>query len=174
VDKGVGLLTDKSLSAAQRRTQVEALLGQVMDTRKLAMFCLGKAASSATPADLDAFADVFAKFTVARYSSQLGGYGGQTLKVTAVTDRSPADHVVTAILVDPVGPPDPDPVKVLFRVLGQDGHFGIVDASIEGVWFGLEQHDDIQGFLSSHGNDVKTLTARMIQMTADMKRPAMQ
>jgi len=168
VDRGVQILTDRSLSPAAKKAKVEELLDTIMYTRRLALFCLGATAKTAAPADLDAFADAFAKFTKARYSSQLGAYGGQSLKVTGSTERSPTDHVVTTVLVDPSGVIDPDPVKVLFRVLNDGDQYGIVDASIVGVWFGMAQRDDIQGFLSTNGNDVKKLTERMNQMTADL------
>jgi ABC-type transporter MlaC component len=169
VDRGVQILKDTSLTEAQRRAQVEDLLGSIMNTHRLALFCLGNVAKTAAPEDVEAFATAFEAFTKAKYSSQLGGYGGQCLKVTGSTERSPTDHLVTAVLVPASGVPDPDPVTVLFRVLNEGDKYGVVDASIEGVWFGMAQRDDIQGFLSSHNNDVKKLTARMTEMTANLK-----
>lgn len=172
IDRGVQLLTDRSLSMAEKKAKVEELLAAIMNTRKLALFCLGDAAKTADPKDVETFADVFAKFTAAKYSSQLGDYGGQSLKVTGSTDRSPIDHVVTAVLIDPTVPGDPDPIKVLFRVIDDEGKPGVVDASIAGVWFGMAQRDDIQGFLSTHNNDVKKLIHRMEEMTASLKAGA--
>jgi phospholipid transport system substrate-binding protein len=169
VDRGVQILKDTSLTDAQRRAQVEDLLGSLMNTHRLALFCLGNVAKTAAPEDVEAFAAAFEAFTKAKYSSQLGGYGGQSLKVTGSTERSPTDHVVTAVLVPASGVPDPDPVTVTFRVLNDGDKYGVVDASIEGVWFGMAQRDDIQGFLSSNNNDLKKLTARMTQMTANLK-----
>jgi len=169
VDRGVQILKDTSLTDAQRRAQVEDLLGSIMNTHRLALFCLGNVAKTAAPEDVEAFAAAFDAFTKAKYSSQLGGYGGQSLKVTGSTERSPTDHLVTAVLVPASGVPDPDPVTVLFRVLNEGDKHGVVDASIAGVWFGMAQRDDIQGFLSSHNNDVKKLTARMTEMTANLK-----
>jgi phospholipid transport system substrate-binding protein len=169
VDRGVQILKDTSLTDAQRRAQVEDLLGSLMNTHRLALFCLGNVAKTAAPEDVEAFAAAFEAFTKAKYSSQLGGYGGQSLKVTGSSDRSPTDHVVTAVLVPASGVPDPDPVTVMFRVLNDGDKYGVVDASIEGVWFGMAQRDDIQGFLSSNNNDLKKLTARMTQMTANLK-----
>lgn len=172
VDRGIGIMKDASLSPAERKAQVEALLGKVMNTRKLAQFCLGRSATSAAPADVDAFVAAFEAFTKAKYSSQLGGYGGQTLKVTGSSTRGPGDAVVTAELVPASGVADPDPIKVLFRVLGEGDRLGVVDASIVGVWFGMAQRDDIQGFLATHNNDIPALTARMVQMTADLNAGA--
>lgn len=169
VDRGVQILKDTSLTDAQRRAQVEDLLGSLMNTHRLALFCLGNVAKTAAPEDVEAFAAAFEAFTKAKYSSQLGGYGGQSVKVTGSSERSPTDHVVTAVLVPASGVPDPDPVTVLFRVLNDGDKYGVVDASIEGVWFGMAQRDDIQGFLASNNNDVKKLTARMMEMTASLK-----
>lgn len=168
VDRGVAIMKDSTLSTAERRAQVEALLGTVMNTRKLAQFCLGKVGVTASPADIEAFTAAFTAFTKAKYSSQLGGYGGQSLKVTGSVARGPGDTVVTAVLVPASGLADPDPIKVLFRVLGEGDQLGVVDASIVGVWFGMAQRDDIQGFLATHNNDLEALTARMAQMTADL------
>jgi phospholipid transport system substrate-binding protein len=169
VDRGVAILSDKALSGGQRRARMEELLANVMSTHRLALFCLGKAAATAAPADVDAFAAAFETFTMARYTSLLGYYGGQSLKVTGSTERSATDHVVTAVLVSPGGMIDPDPVTVLFRVLNEGDKYGVVDASIAGVWFGMAQRDDIQGFLAANNNDVPKLTARMTQMTASLK-----
>ena len=169
VDRGVQILKDTSLTDAQRRAQVEDLLGSIMNTHRLALFCLGNVAKTAAPEDVEAFAAAFDAFTKAKYSSQLGGYVCHRLKVTGSTERSPTDHLVTAVLVPASGVPDPDPVTVLFRVLNEGDKYGVVDASIAGVWFGMAQRDDIQGFLSSHNNDVKKLTARMTEMTANLK-----
>jgi len=172
VDRGVQILTDKSLSNDERRGRVEELLGTIMNTRKLAIFCLGTTAQTALPADIDAFAAAFGTFTMAKYSSQLGDYGGQSLKVVDVTERSATDHVVTAILVDPAEPSSSEPIKVLFRVLNDGDKYSIVDASIEGIWFGVAQRDDIQGFLASNNHDVPKLTERLVRMTADLKSQA--
>jgi phospholipid transport system substrate-binding protein len=172
VDRGVQILKDTSLTDAQRRVQVEDLQGTLMNTHRLALFCLGNVAKTAAPEDVEAFAAAFEAFTKAKYSSQLGGYGGQSLKVTGSTERSPTDHVVTAVLVPASGVADPDPVTVMFRVLNEGDKYGVVDASIVGVWFGMAQRDDIQGFLASNNNDVKKLTARMVEMTANLKSTA--
>ena len=168
LDRGVQILTNKSLSSDDRRARVEEFLGIVMNTRKLAIFCLGPTAQTASRADIDAFTAAFATFTVARYSSQLGSYDGQSLKVVGASERSATDHVVTAILVDPAQPSRSEPIMVLFRVLNDGDKYGIVDASIEEFWFGLAERDDIQGFLTTNNNDITKLTERLDRMAADL------
>lgn len=168
VDEGVAFLTDKSLSLDQRKARVATLLSSVMDLRRLGLFCLGDAAKTASPAEIAAFDTAFKKFTVAKYSAQLSDYGGQSLKVRNTTERGPGDYVVAADIVDPGDAGGGPAIPVLFRVLQTGENYAIVDASIEGVWFGLAQRDDIRGFLARNGNNVGKLIVRLDAMTADL------
>jgi phospholipid transport system substrate-binding protein len=166
IDRGIALLKNKSLTDAGRRNQVHDLLVGLLDTKTIGLFALGPARKKASQADLDAYVSAFNEFMIANYESRLSGYGGQSLKVTGDIERAPGDHVVTAVLVDPAAPNDPDPVHVNFRVLDEGGKFAVVDASIAGVWLGLAQRDDFVGFLGQHGDSVPALTAHLKEMTA--------
>ena len=171
IDHGIAILKDKSLSAADQRQQVRELLSALLDTKKIGLFALGAARASASPADLDAYVAAFNNFMIESYVTRLDGYGGQSLKVTGVIDHAPGDFVVTAELVDPANPGDPDPVRVDFRVLDEGTRLAIVDASIAGVWLGLAQRDDFVGYLGQHGNSVPQLTAHLKEMTAKFTAP---
>ncbi len=171
IGKGIAILKDKSLTNAQQRDQVRALLSKLLDTRKIGLFSLGAARASASPDDLNAYIAAFNTFMVESYVTRLDGYGGQTIKITGVIDHAPGDYIVTAVLVDPSAPADPDPIKVMFRVLEEGDHYAVVDASIAGVWLGLAQRDDFVGFLGQHGNSVPTLTAHLKEMTAKFDAP---
>ncbi len=166
IDHGIAVLNDKSLGAQAKRDQVREILSNLLDTRKIGLFALGKDRATASQADLDAYVAAFKRFMIESYVSRLDGYGGQSLKVTGVIDHAPGDYVVTAVLVDPAAPNDPDPLRVAFRVLDEDGKFAVVDASIAGVWLGLAQRDDFVGYLSQHGDSVPKLTAHLKEMTA--------
>ena len=171
IDQGIAILKNKALSDAERRAQVRDLLFRLMDAEKVGLFALGPARAKASQADLDAYVDAFKAFMVASYESRLSGYDGQSLKITTSTERAPGDYLVTAALVDPSDPQDPDPVQVVFRVLDEGGKFAVVDASIAGVWMGLAQRDDFGGFLSQHGESVPALTAHLKEMTMALRTP---
>lgn len=171
IDKGIAILKDKSLSSADQRAQVRALLSALLDTKKIGLFALGKARAGASPADLDAYVAAFNDFMIESYVTRLDGYGGQSLKVTGVIDHAPGDFVVTSVLVDPANPDTPDPVRVDFRVLDEGTRMAIVDASIAGVWLGLAQRDDFVGYLGQHGGSVPDLTAHLKEMTAKFDGP---
>lgn len=171
VDHGIAVLKDKSLSPAAQREQVREILSNLLDTKKIGLFALGKDRAEASQADLDAYVAAFNRFMIESYVTRLDGYGGQSLKVTGVIDHAPGDYVVTAVLVDPAAPTDPDPLQVAFRVLDEGGKFAVVDASIAGVWLGLAQRDDFVGYLGQHGDSVPQLTAHLKQMTASFTAP---
>ena len=93
----------------------------------------------------------------------------RTLRVTGATQHGPGDFVVSAELVDPSGSANGKaPPEVDFRIVDEGGQFFIVDASIEGVWLAVAEHDDFQGFLAAHNGDVGALTAHLKDMTAQL------
>ena len=166
IDHGIDILKNKALTDVQRRAQIHDLLASLLDTTKIGLFALGSARATASQADLDDYVAAFKAFMIASYETRLSGYGGQSLKVTGVIDHAPGDYIVSAVMVDPDSPDDPDPVRVDFRVLGEPGKFAIVDASIVGVWLGLAQRDDFGGFLGQHNASVPALTAHLKDKTA--------
>lgn len=170
VDRGIAILKDKTLSDAERRKEVHTLLTTVVDTKKIGLFALGAARDKASPDDLAAYSDAFNAFLIADYESQLDGYGGQTLKVTGSVERAPGDEIVTAVLIDPADPGDTS-LQVVFRVLADNSKFAVVDASIAGVWLGLAQRADFEGYLGQHGGSVPELTAHLKEMTAQLEAP---
>lgn len=172
IDRGIAVLKNKSLSESARRQQLAAFLGQVLDTRRMAMFMLGDAKQNAAASDLEAYANVYKAFTIANYESQLSGYDGQTLKVTGSTERAPGDYIVDAELVDPAVANDPMPLTISFRVLDEaGGKFAVVDAGVAGIWLGLAQRADFAGYLSQHANNVPALTAHLQEMTVKLSEP---
>lgn len=162
IDRGLAVLKDKSLSDSDRRAKVTALLTEILDTRKMALFMLGPVRDQAAASDLDTYVDAYRAFTVASYEGQLGGYGGQSLKVTGSTERAPGDWIVNAVVVDPSAPKDPNPLLVSFRVEDEGGgKFAVVDAGIAGIWLGLAQQAEFGAYLSQHGGSVPALTAHL-------------
>jgi ABC-type transporter MlaC component len=169
IDRGIAVMKDKSLDDATRRQQIGALLGEVLDTRRMAIFMLGNVLQKVAASDLDVYAEAYKAFTVSRYKSQLNGYGGQTLKVTSSIERAPGDFIVNAVVVDPAMPDDPNPLPVAFRVADEGGgKFAVVDASLMGIWLGLAQKAEFGAYLSQHGGDVSALSTHLQEMATKL------
>src|SRR5215475_8978492 len=62
IDQGLALLNNKSLSAPQKDAELRNYLKTTLDIDRIAMFTLGPAAQTATPADLDAYKTTFTTF----------------------------------------------------------------------------------------------------------------
>lgn len=172
IDRGVAVLKDTTLTDEDRRAKLTALLTEILDTKKMALFMLGGARQSAAAGDLDAYATAYRAFMMASYESQLSGYGGQALKVTGSTERAPGDWIVDAVATDPNAPNDPSPLPIAFRVEDEGGgKFAVVDASVAGIWLGLAQRAEFGSYLSQHGDSVPALTAHLQDVTARSAAP---
>jgi ABC-type transporter MlaC component len=173
VQAALGILQDGSLSPSARRERIHALLLSLLDTQRVALFMLGSAQSTTSPDAVAAYTAACRDFMVANYDSKLGSYAGQTLRVTSAVQHGPCDFVVSAVLVDPSGSANGKaPPEVDFRIVEESGRFYIVDASIEGIWLAVAEHDDFQGFLNAHNGDVGALTAHLRDMTAQLNAQA--
>jgi phospholipid transport system substrate-binding protein len=165
-DRVIAVLNDKSIGAADRRARVAALMTSLLDLKRMAMFTLGPAAKTASPADLDAYVAAYREFALANYAAELSGYMGQSLQLTGSAQHGPGDFIVSATVADPSDKTDP-PVPVNFRVLDEGGgKFALVDASIAGIWFTIAQRDDFTGYLSQNGGDMGKLIAHLKALAA--------
>jgi|SRR5579871_3513520 len=170
LDQGVSLLGDKALSDTERRIEIRNFLDSTLDLKRIALFTLGDRAKSATPAELDAYVKAFSDFTLTSYAGRVGGYDGQQLSVFGAEERAPGDFIVSVHVSDPADPPGTPPDTAMFRVLKEpNGSFGVVDASVEGIWFELAEREDIQGYLSENGGDLAKLTDHLNVLTRDLK-----
>jgi phospholipid transport system substrate-binding protein len=173
IDRGVAVLKDKSLDDAERRAKIGEMLAEVLDTRKMALFMLGNVRETAAASELDVYAEAYRAFSIASYESQLGSYGGQSLKVTGSVERAPGDYIVEAVVMDPALPNNPTPLPVAFRVVAErDGKFAVVAASIAGIWLGLAQRAEFGAYLRQHGSSITALGAHLQEVTAGLSAPS--
>lgn len=168
IQKGLQILSDKSISFSQRSDRFRDFLTSLTDARRIGMFTLGPAARSAPKADVDAFVSAFHDFAVAVYQSQLSRYSGQTLKVTGSMERRPGDYIVNTVMIDP-NAQGQQPLEVAFRIGDEGGHFVVLDVSVAGIWLAIEERDQFTAFLSEHHNNVAALVAHIRQLTQQMR-----
>lgn len=173
VERGLAILSNKSLSDEQKKTQFRDFLTNLADIRRTALFTLGAARRTASAGDIATFADAFKAYAIAVYESRLSGFSGQTLKVKGGTERAPGDYVVLTELVDPNAKADKQPLEVDFRLAGDNGAYKVVDVSVVGVWLAIEERDQFTSFLQQHNDSVPSLTAHLRELTEQLqKKPA--
>jgi phospholipid transport system substrate-binding protein len=179
VDKGLAILSNHRITDDARREQFRDFLTSLTDIKRIAMFTLGNARRTASPADVNSFVDAFRDYAVAVYESRLNQYAGQSLKVTGATERAPGDFIVTTVLVDPLGQAkNQEPIEVDFRVLADKGHMVVIDASVVGVWLAIEERDQFSAFLAQNNDSVPALVSHLKELTAKLRsgeeQPAQQ
>ncbi|MDE2071946.1 MAG: ABC transporter substrate-binding protein [Alphaproteobacteria bacterium] len=170
IAKGLTILNNHKLNDTERRTQFRDFLLTLTDARRTALFTLGAARRTASPADLDAFVNAFRDYAISVYQARLSTYSGQTLKVTGSTERAPGDFVVTSVLVDPNNSSDKQPIQIDFRVdsVGP-GKFVVLDVSVVGVWLAIEERDQFASFLNQHSDSVPALTKYLHDLAAKLQ-----
>jgi phospholipid transport system substrate-binding protein len=161
IHKGLDILNNRSLSAAQKREQFASFLLGITDMRRIANFTLGQYRRNASPAELDAFGASFQTYATAVYQSYFAKYAGQTLKVTGSTERAPGDFIVATALIDPNDHSGQTPLEVDFRVRTDSGKPVVVDFSVAGVWLALEERDQFTAFLGQNNGNIKDLIAHL-------------
>src|ERR1700761_252332 len=121
VQKGLAILNNRGISQPQRSAQFRSFLLTLTDLRRIALYTLGPARRTSSPADQNAFVDAFRDYAFAVYEQEFNKYSGQTLKVTGSIQKSPGDYLVTTVLIDPNAPRNEEPIEVDFRVFGTEG-----------------------------------------------------
>jgi phospholipid transport system substrate-binding protein len=171
VQRGLAILNNKSLPDAERRAQFRDFLTSLTDIRRIAVFTLGAARRTATPAETEAFVDAFRNYAVAVYESRLKAYAGQTLKVVGGREHGPGDFIVQTTLVDPTGRTEQqgEPIEVDFRVDNSNGRFVVIDVAIAGVWLALEERDQFTAYLEENNGNVAGLINHLNGLAARLR-----
>jgi len=169
VQRGLQILNSTSLSKEQRRAQFRQFLTGLTDLRRIALYTLGPARRTASPAELDEFVEAFREYAFAVYGAEFEKYSGQTLKVTGSVERAPGDELVRTVLVDPNAPKGQEPIEVDFRVYSSGGKFSVVDIVVAGLDLAITEQDDFSSFLSQHGGSIRALTQNLRQRTEHVR-----
>lgn len=168
VQKGLNILSDQSLSETDRRQQFRAFLLRLADIRRTALFTLGAARRTASPAEIDAFVDAFKNYAIAVYESRLSSYSGQTLTVTGSLQRAPGDFIVKTQLTDPNASANAQPIEVDFRMVPDNGGFKVIDVAVVGVWLAIEEQAQFSSYLQQN-NSVAALTKHLNEMAQQIR-----
>ena len=168
IDKGLQILNNRQLSAADRSAQFKIFLENLTDIARVSKFTLGNARRTASPSDVAAFDATFRQYAEAVYQSRLSEYTGQTLKVTGSSEPNPGDTVVKTEMVD-TAQSGQRPLEVDFRVVNESGRLVVIDVSVAGVWLSIEERDQFAAFLSQHNNSIPALVQHLNQLTGQLK-----
>lgn len=152
---GLAILRDETLSDTEKNQQFGQFIDQVIDSRKVARFVLGKYARGIKPKVFDPFKLAFDAYAKSIYQDNLSQYGGESFVVTGSIDRKPGDVIVSSIISSGALK---EPIKVRWRVRTKDGVSKIIDLEAFGIWLAVQQRSEITTFIANHGGDVGAAT----------------
>ena len=158
IQSGFDILNDRSASPAQRRERFAAFALGLTDVKRVALFLLGRYATGASQADLDAYLAAYQDYVLTLYQSYFALYAGQNLRVISSRERAPDDFVVTTNMVGP----NSTPLEIDFRVRTDGPKPVLVDVGVAGVWLALAQRDQFLAVLAQNNGDIKALTAHLL------------
>ena len=160
-DTAIGMLADDTLTDAERLSLFRGLMVERFDLALMSRYILGVQWRRASAEQRDEYSVLFEAFIVRTYSSRLGNYGGQTLRVK--TTRAAGKDTIVATEIRGPGRPS---VRVDWRVRGDTGTYKVVDIIIEGASMVITQRDEFASVIRRSGGKLDGLLARLRAATS--------
>lgn len=152
-EKAISLVSDKGLSAEERREQFADLVQTYFDMPGIGRFLLGRYWRTASDAEQDAYLKAFTENIVYTYARRFNEYDGQKLTIDGVREDGRFD-IVSSRIVDPASPQE---YRLDWRVIDEEGGFKVVDIVIEGVSMSVTQRQEYASVIQSNGGRVQAL-----------------
>lgn len=159
-------LLNKKTPAAERQARFRELFHNDFDLPGIARFVLGRYWRTASPAEQKEFLKLFEDYVVFVYTTRLSDFGGEQFKVSG--SRPDQDSVIVS--TDVITPGAPQPLKIDWRLVNDDGTFKISDVIVEGVSMMVTQRSEFASVIQRHGGQVQDLLNLMREKTASAAR----
>ncbi len=161
--RALDILSQHQGEPAVEKRLFRGFVDDVADVPRITNFVLGKYARIITPAQHQAFAAVFRQYAANVYESRLSDYHGETMKVTGSVARTPTDIIVASQVS---GGKLDQPVKVYWRVLGENGGWRVVDVQVSGVWLAITEQQDFVSTTDNAGGNIDVLIGQLQKQVA--------
>ncbi len=159
-DKGLAIVSNKSLSEPDRAKSFHTLFVDGFDVPAIGKFVLGRYWRTATDNQKTEFLKLFEAMVVDTYTARFNEYSGEKFQL-AGSRMDGASAIVTTDVVRPAGG---DPIRVDWRVLNNGGGvMKVVDVIVEGVSMSVTQQQDFGSLIQRSGNGVDGLIAELRQ-----------
>lgn len=148
-NRALTLLADPKVSRTQRESEFHKLFVDNFHVRSIAVFVLGRPWKQATPAQRQAYIDIFEKFIVKTYNVRLSKYAGETFKVIKAT--GPDDRGVFVVDTQIIQP-GKAPIPLNWTIRKSKDGLRVVDIVIENLSMAQTQRDDFAAILRQRGS----------------------
>ena len=134
----------------ERSSRFRTLLDRSFAMGPISDYALGRQRKNATPEQLATFRGLFEDYLVAVYSSQVGNYEGQVVKVTGSQPQADGSVLVSSQIVSPK---DNDSTSLTWRVGSSSAGYRVLDLLVDGTSLLKTQRDQITATIKSSGFD---------------------
>jgi phospholipid transport system substrate-binding protein len=155
-------LLNKKRPAAERQAQFRELFHKDFDTPGIARFVLGRYWRTASPEEKQEFLKLFDSYVVYVYTARLSDFEGEQFKITGARPDQDAMLVSTDVST----PGAPQPLRVDWRLINDDGAYKISDVIVDGVSMLVTQRSEFASVIQRHGGQIQGLIDLMRQKTA--------
>ncbi|MBV8737457.1 MAG: ABC transporter substrate-binding protein [Alphaproteobacteria bacterium] len=155
-------LLNKKRPAAERQARFRELFHKDFDTPGIARFVLGRYWRTASPEEKQEFLKLFDNYVVYVYTARLSDFEGEQFKITGA--RPDQDSMLVS--TDVITPGAPQPLRVDWRLINDDGAYKISDVIVDGVSMLVTQRSEFASVIQRHGGQVQGLIDLMRQKTA--------
>jgi phospholipid transport system substrate-binding protein len=155
-------LLNKKRPVAERQARFRELFHKDFDSPGIARFVLGRYWRTATPEEQKEFLKLFDDYVVYVYTARLSDFEGEQFKITGTR----TDGDATLVSTDVITPGAPQPLKVDWRLVNDDGAYKITDVIVDGVSMLITQRSEFASVIQRHGGQVQGLLNLMRQKTA--------
>ena len=155
-------LLNKKRPSAERQAQFRELFHKDFDTPGIARFVLGRYWRTASPEEKQEFLKLFDSYVVYVYTARLSDFQGEQFKITGA--RPDQDSMLVS--TDVSTPGAPQPLRVDWRLISDDGAYKISDVIVDGVSMLVTQRSEFASIIQRHGGQVQGLIDLMREKTA--------
>lgn len=154
-DQAVTMLSNPSLSEAERESKFRTLMNEGFDMTAIARFILGRYWRTATEEQRTNFTKVFEEVMAARFAPFFSGSSQQSFDVVGVVkDAGKPDSPVVR---SKIRLNDGKLAQVDWRLNENDSKYRIIDVVTEGVSMGITLRSEYGSVLSRSGGNVDSL-----------------
>lgn len=114
------------------------------------------------PEEQKEFLKLFEDYVVYVYTARLSDFEGEQFKINSAHP----DQDTVIVSTDVVTPGAPQPLKVDWRLVNDDGAYKITDVIVDGVSMLVTQRSEFASVIQRHGGQVQGLLDLMREKTA--------
>jgi phospholipid transport system substrate-binding protein len=161
--QALAILRRTDLSLDEREAEFRRILEEGFDLAFVGRFVLGNHWKAASAEQQTEYLDLFAEFVLKTYAARLGGYAGESFRVTGAQPSGTKDVLVATMIQRPEG----GPIDAEWRVRRTDAGYRIIDVAVAGISMAINQRDEFGTVVANHGIEglLQMLRARVSKVS---------